>query len=148
MHYETLQSTSVPKKVNLPPCKQICCSEFTMCLTDDGFIYSFGSNFWGQLGLGDDKSYNSPQFISSLKDVEFIACGRYHTFCKTLNNEIFCWGGSGYGQLGLGNTDNQNTPILCSSLSNEDVIDIKCGGIHTLALTSNGMYYLVDIIIL
>jgi len=110
-----------------------------MCLNENGEVYSFGFNFGGQLGLGNnEENYNSPQIICSLKDVEFIECGGYHAFCKTLNNEIFCWGRNDRGQLGLENTDDQNTPILCSSLSNEDVIDIKCGESFTLVLTSNG----------
>ena len=131
--------TSIPQKVDLPPCAQISCGyNFTMCLSESGEVYSFGNNENGQLGIGNNDDYNSPQLISSLKDVEFIECGGYHTFCKTLNNEIYCWGFNSYGQLGLGNTDNQNTPILCSSLLNEDVRDIKCGYMHTLVLTSNG----------
>ena len=154
-----LSHTSIPQKVNLPPCAQISCGfNFTMCLSENGEVYSFGYNDDRQLGLGKNNTlyyqvtsllknlngrstldyYNTPQLISSLKDVEFIECGGYHTFCKTLNNEIFCWGKNDYGQLGLENRDNQNTPILCSSLSNEDVIDIKCGNNHTLVLTSNG----------
>ena len=137
---EKLKYTHIPQKVNLPPCKQISCnSHSTLCLTEDGILYSFGYNEEGQLGLGNnEENYNSPQLISSLKDVEFIECGGNHTFCKTLNNEIYCWGKNESGQLGLENNDNQNTPILCSSLSNEDIIDIKCGANHTLVLTSNG----------
>ena len=137
---EDVSHTSIPQKVNLPPCAQISCGEyFTMCLSESGEVYSFGYNQNGQLGLGNNEEiYNSPQVISSLKGVEFIECGGDHVFCKSLHNEIYCWGNNEYGQLGLGNTDNQNTPILCSSLSNEDVIDIKCGYNHTLVLTSNG----------
>ena len=135
----TLRFTPIPQKVNLPPCAQISCGDyFAMCLTNDGFLYSFGSNNKGQLGLGNTQSMNSPQKIEFLKDVEFIECGNNHTFCKTLNNEIYCWGDNNCGQLGLGNNTNQNTPILCSSLSNEDVIDFKCGDEHSLVLTSNG----------
>jgi len=135
---DTLKYTSIPQKVNLPPCIQISCGgNFTMCLSESGEIYSFGNNETGQLGLGNNENYYSPQLISSLKDVEFIECGYSYTFCKTLNNEIFCWGYNCYGALGLDNTKNQKTPILCSSVSNEDVIDIKCGNAHTLVLTSN-----------
>ena len=134
-----LSHTSIPQKVNLPPCKQISCGyDFTMCLSENGEIYPFGNNINGQLGLGNNTILYSPQLISSLKDVEFIECGGDHTFCKTFNNEIYCWGKNYYGQLGLDNRVRQNTPILCSSLSNEDVIDIKCGVDHTLVLTSNG----------
>merc|ERR1712232_257903 len=117
-----------------------CGYHFTMCLSENGEVYSFGNNEYGQLGLGNNENYYSPQLISSLKDVEFIECGGYHIFCKTLNNEIFCWGYNCDGQLGLGNIieQYQNTPILCSSLSNEDFVDIKCGLYHTLVLKLNG----------
>ena len=112
-----LLETCIPQKVNLPPCTQTSCGYyFTMCLSENGEVYSFGYNEDGQLGLGNNEErYYSPQLISSLKDVEFIECGENYTFCKTLNNEIFCWGCNYHGQLGLENTDNQNTPILCSS---------------------------------
>ena len=137
---EDLSHTSVPQKVDLPPCKDVSCGfEFTMCLSETGEVYSFGRNKNGELGIGNtEESYYSPQLISSLKDVEFIESGGYHTFCKTLNNEVFCWGDNKYGQLGLENRDKQNTPILCSSLSNEEVVDIKCGNLFTIVLTSNG----------
>ena len=88
-----LSHTSIPQKVDLPPCTQISCGDnHTICLNESGEVYSFGRNDNGQLGLGNNESYYSPQLISSLKDVEFIECGGYHTFCKTLNNEIYCWG--------------------------------------------------------
>merc|ERR1712100_258772 len=113
--------------------------DHSVCLDNDGNVFTFGKNKYGQLGIGNnEESYNSPQLISSLKDVEFIECGAFHVFCKILNNEIYCWGSNYYGQLGLGNNDNQNTPILCSSLLKEDIVDIKCGYFHTLVLTSNG----------
>ena len=137
--FTALFYTYIPQKVDLPPCTQISCGDqFTMCLSESGEVYSFGINEYGSLGLGTYTNHNSPQLISSLKDVEFIECGRGHTFCKTSNNEIFCWGKNKYGQLVHGKTNCQDTPILCSSLSNEDVIDIKCGDNHTLVLTSNG----------
>ena len=133
---DTLEYTHIPQKVNLPSCKEVSCGRmFTICLSDDDLIYSFGHNENGQLGLGNNESYNSPKVIESLKDVEFIECGEAHAFCKTFNNEVYCWGYNYCGQLGLGNRDSQNTPKL-SSLSNEDIIDIKCGCAHTLVLTS------------
>ena len=90
---DNLDSTFIPQKVNLPPCKEVSCGNgFTICLSNDGFAYSFGYNQYGQLGLGNKNNYNSPQLISSLKDVEFVECGGYHVFCKTLNNEKYCWG--------------------------------------------------------
>ena len=136
---DTPKFTHIPQKVNLPPCAQISCGEnFTMCLLDNGDLYSFGFNDHGELGLGnEEETYNTPQKITTLTDVEFFDCGANHTICKTLQNEVYSWGNNYYGQLGLGNNDNQNIPILCSSLSNEDIVDIKCGSFHVLVLTAN-----------
>ena len=98
-------------------------------------MYSFGFNGYGQLGLGNTVTWDTPQIIKSLQEVEFIESGPFNVFCKTQNNQIYSWGYNGYGQLGLGNTDTQSSPI---QLSNEDVIDIKFCDFHTLVLTSNG----------
>lgn len=135
--------------------KQVSCGdEFTMCLSQNGDIYSFGYNFDGQLGRGNihtfgynrkrpenRKTYKSkdtlPSKIPTLKNVEYIQCGRNHTFCKIQDGEIYSWGDNEYGQLGIGNSINQLTPVR-NSLSREDTIDIKCGSKHTLILTSNG----------
>ena len=135
----TLYFTHITQKMNLPPCTQVSCgSAFTICLSENGELYSFGRNDLGQLGLGgDEPCYTSPQKLESLKHVEFVECGGNHVFCKTLNDKIFCWGNNKNTQLGLGNTDNQNTPILCSSLLNEYIFDFKCGAKHTLALVIN-----------
>ena len=139
MDKDALDYTHIPQKVNLPPCKEVSCGDnFTICLSCDGFLYSFGQNSNGELGLGNNEEiYSSPQKFDFLENIEFIECGGHHTFCKTLNNEIYCWGLNEDGQLGLGNTENQNIPILCSSLLSEDVVDIKCGLFHSLALTVN-----------
>merc|ERR1712000_577458 len=111
-----------------------------MCLSENDEVYSFGRNNYGGLGLGNNENYNSPQLISSLKNVEFIEYGGYHTFCKTLNNEIFCWGRNSSGQLGLENTDNHNTPILCSSLSNGYVLSCGHNGYGQLGREINDNY--------
>ena len=61
-------------------------------MSEDGRLYSFGSNSLGQLGIGSyAQKHPSPQIIESLRDVEFIDCGGNHTFCKTLHNEVYCW---------------------------------------------------------
>ena len=136
---DTLQYTHIPQKVNLPPCKEVSCGiRFAICLSEDGFIYSFGCNNFGQLGIGNNvKSYNTPQKIESLCDVEFIECGGEHVFCKTENNEVYSWGYNIYGQLGTGNDTDLNSPTICTTLSNEDIIDIKSCLYHTIVLKSN-----------
>ena len=61
-----LSHTSIPQKVNLPPCTQISCGDnFTMCLSENGEVYSFGHTRNGQLGVeNNEENYYSPQLIS------------------------------------------------------------------------------------
>ena len=45
----------------------------------------FGSNNWGQLGLGHEKNIEKPSCVKSLKKekAKLIACGRSHTIVAT-----------------------------------------------------------------
>ena len=142
---DTLRQTFKPQKVNLPPCKDVSCGyDFTICVSVIGELYSFGENKKGQLGLGhNDENYNFPQKIEYLNDAEFVECGYSFVFCKTLNNQLFSWGSNSNGELGLGHSDEKHLPMECSLplLLNEIIVDIKCGGDHTLILTSRKEVY-------
>ena len=129
-----------PKKVNLPPIKQISCGEnFTMCLSEEGDLYSFGDNYFGQLGVENNENLLVIK-VESLNNVEFVECGDEYTFCKTLDNKIYCWGNNSSGQLGIKGEISYRLPFLCENWPN-DIVDIKCGATHTLVLTSNLQVY-------
>ena len=131
-----------PQKIELPSIQQVSCGgNFTICLSDDGCLYSFGTNYYGQLGIGNnEKSYSSPQIIKSLENIDFVECGGDHVFCKTLNNDIYSWGNNRMGQLGIENTEDQNLPYKCENWP-DNIVDIKCGAVHTLVLTENQEVY-------
>ena len=136
----SLLFTHVPQKINLPPCKEVACGySFSMCLTEDGVLYSFGFNGNGQLGLGKEKEYfDTPQRIDSIQDIEFVECGSDSTVCKTTSNKIYSWGLNYLEHLGISNIRVQNTPYECKDWPGEDIVDIRCGNGFTLLLTSNG----------
>ena len=138
--YNELVFSSEPIKVELPSVIQVSCSAFSnVCLTIEG-LFSFGDNRYGALGLGKKESCNSPQLIDSLQDVEFIESGGGHHICKCLNGDIYSWGFNGYGQLGIGTDTCQNSPVKCINWP-DDIVDIKCGGSHTLVLTNTQEVY-------
>lgn len=87
---------------NIPPIKQVSCgSNFTVCVTEDGHVYSFGSNKHGQLGLGDNLrgEFNiNPCRAEVLQEIDFVACGGLHTICKTFYGEIYVFGLNFHGQ--------------------------------------------------
>ena len=46
------------------------CHSFFIC--ENGEIYSCGENFWGQLGLGNNQEYSTPQEVFYLKGKDII----------------------------------------------------------------------------
>ncbi len=86
----------------------------TICLLEDGQVLAWGSNYYGQLGLGDTKNRITPTPIPGLTGVgvKSIAAGGFHTICLLEDGRVVAWGGNNYGQLGLGDTENRNTPVL------------------------------------
>ncbi|XP_012562539.1 serine/threonine-protein kinase Nek9 [Hydra vulgaris] len=69
-----------------------------------GRLLTFGSNTFGELGLGDYQSRNFPSLVSGLlngKEVTICNCGDNFTVVATADNQIFSWGCGENGRLGL-----------------------------------------------
>jgi alpha-tubulin suppressor-like RCC1 family protein len=81
----------------------------TLATTDKGDIFSWGSNRFGQLGVGGLGSGETgggsllPQKLENFKKsvVIAIAAGDSHSVCFTDNGELFAWGSNKEGQLGI-----------------------------------------------
>ena len=127
---------NIPQKIGLSLIKEISCGyDFSMCLSRDGELYSFGANYYGQLGHGDTVTLNHPKKIEIMKEVDFVQCSYFYVICKNIDDEIFVWGINDNGQLGIGHKKNQMTPFKHENWM-KDVVDVKCGREHTLVLTS------------
>merc|ERR550534_1430788 len=109
---------------------------------ENGKIYSFGSNDYGQ--LGHHKSRTRAELVEGLDAhvIADVACGSHHTLVKNEWGEIFAWGSNSKGQLGF-DTQGQIVPIpkMIKTLATKHVIQIACGQNHSLALTNVGELY-------
>lgn len=102
----------------------------------DGKLWTFGNNFYGQLGLGYYSSrVLTPTEVPGLSNVVAVACGQYHTAVILSDGRLWTFGSNNDGQLGLQNNIGYNTPQQVS-LSN--VVAVACGGFHTAAILSDG----------
>lgn len=72
-------------------------------------LYCWGSNRFGQLGLGDVKRRLSPEQVTS-KGWKGPSSGFEHTCSTKVDFTLWCWGGNSAGQLGLGNHDSKLVP--------------------------------------
>jgi alpha-tubulin suppressor-like RCC1 family protein len=79
------------------------------------------------------------------KKIIDLTYGMYHYIAKIVDNKIYCWGNNYLGQMGNGKRDNStlsfNKPELNAYLSELNIISIKCGISHSIALTTNGEVY-------
>ncbi|XP_067113934.1 RCC1 and BTB domain-containing protein 1-like isoform X1 [Osmerus mordax] len=68
----------------------------SLALTDEGLLYTWGANTYGQLGTGNKSNQLSPVQIMTEKGsriIEIAACHSTHTSAaKTQSGQVFMWG--------------------------------------------------------
>ncbi len=118
---------------------------YTTCaIRDDNSLWCWGSNNYGQLGIGANGGYkNIPQKVKwSWKQV---SVGGWllltHVCAVSTSNSLDCWGYNNYGELGVGDTDNRNSPTWVKGGAEF----VSAGAFHTCGLIkslSEDQYYL------
>lgn len=81
----------------------------------------------------------SPKLVDFEKAVSLISCGNGHTAIVTDKGELYMFGRGKEGQLGREESIEsaagyRTTPKEIESFKNRKVVNVKCGGEHTLAL--------------
>ena len=85
----------------------------TVVVGEDGSVFSFGKNYSGQLGTGDDEARLAPTRLTELPaSVRQVAAGGGHTGMVTDAGDLLMCGKGEYGRLGLGDEGNRTTPTL------------------------------------
>lgn len=107
------------------------------------YTYIWGKGEHGQLGTGDRSGSNIPVIIDAFNSISItqISLGTSHTLALTNEGRLYSWGYGGDGRLGHGNTLDVLYPKLVETLINENIIEIKCGELHSAALTNEGKLY-------
>ncbi|XP_041500205.1 X-linked retinitis pigmentosa GTPase regulator isoform X1 [Microtus oregoni] len=131
-------------KNDVPICLS-CGDEHTAIVTGNNKLYMFGSNNWGQLGLGSKSAISKPTCIKALKPekVKLAACGRNHTLVSTDKGGVYAAGGNNEGQLGLGDTDDRDTfHQICFFTSKDSIKQLSAGANTSAALTEDGKLFM------
>ena len=148
---------------------QVACGRsHSLALTDCG-VYSWGSNRFGQLGLGDSqrpllalartstptwiafRDSNSPDgaggvgmATAGLSDVIVkISAGQYHSLAVDAGGRLYSWGWGVHGQLGHQHTNVEDVyrPTVVGLLRRHRIVDAAGGFAHSIALTAKGTVY-------
>lgn len=112
---------------------------FTLMLKENGTVWAWGNNQYGQLGNGTTEYSGIPQKISELTNIVYINAGSTFAFAINNNGEVFGWGNNRYAQLGDGTCTQRNKPVRISKLT--DVKKVSSGYYHSVALKNDGTVY-------
>ena len=110
--------------------------EHTVALKNDGTVWAWGNNRYGQLGDGTTTTRHTPVRVSNLTNVIEIAAGFDHTVALRSDGTVWAWGCNCMGELGDGTTNNSFVPRQVPGLNN--VTAIASGSAHVVALRSDG----------
>ena len=122
--------------------------EHTCALMVNGSVFCWGSNTFGQLGLGFLNAtgfYNAPMPVVNLPSPAIhVAAGGYHTCALLHDGAVMCWGSCQQTQIGdntaaCGAAQGRPSPAQVHGLgSGSGVVRIAAGRLHSCALMSNG----------
>lgn len=99
-------------------------------------FWSWGYNWYGQLGDGTDVAKNTPTQVSSTAVWKMVVAGDSHCIALKSDGTLWAWGANGYGQLGDGTILYKKTPIQIGTSS--DWKTVETGAMFTLAIKNNG----------
>ncbi|XP_048735252.1 serine/threonine-protein kinase Nek9-like isoform X2 [Ostrea edulis] len=131
-----------PRKVDdLEGVIQVSCGEdFTLCVSDEGKVHAFGSNYYGCLGVEEEDAVLSPLLVPffSSNPVEEISCGENHVAALTKDGDVYTWGCGEFGRLGLGSEDDFSTPQKVATPGKHLFKHVVSGCDGTFLITVNG----------
>ncbi|KAI7741577.1 hypothetical protein M8C21_019854 [Ambrosia artemisiifolia] len=141
-----IKQISTPVRVQgLEKVKLIAVGAFhNLALLEDGNLWVWGNNEYGQLGTGDTQPRSQPVPVQGLSDVKLVdvAAGGWHSTALTDEGEVYGWGRGEHGRLGFGDDKSSKmVPQQVQLLAGEDIIQVSCGGTHSVALTRDGCMF-------
>ncbi|XP_034385564.1 probable E3 ubiquitin-protein ligase HERC1 isoform X2 [Cyclopterus lumpus] len=115
--------------------KVACGTQFSVALTKDGKVFTFGQDRLIGLPEGRARNHNRPQQVPALSGVHIqdVAVGAEHTLVLSSTGDVYTWGSNSEGQLGLGHTNHVREPAAASALQEKNIHQISAGRCHSAA---------------
>ncbi|KAI3377882.1 hypothetical protein L3Q82_008463 [Scortum barcoo] len=118
--------------------KVACGTQFSVALTKDGKVFTFGQDRLIGLPEGRARNHNRPQQVPALSGIHIqdVAVGAEHTLVLSSTGDVYTWGSNSEGQLGLGHTNHVREPTVVTVLQGKNIHQISAGRCHSAAWTA------------
>ena len=123
----------------------------SLAIRDDGTLWAWGDNRFGQLGLGHTNDVLDPVQMGTNANWESVAAGWRHSMALRTDGTLWAWGENRFGQLGIGTTNSAFEPIQVGTDANWQAMSVSLGDpqrtdpyygdrrySHTLGLRTDG----------
>ncbi|MBI3500579.1 MAG: T9SS type A sorting domain-containing protein [Bacteroidetes bacterium] len=110
-------------------------SGHALALKNDGTVWAWGYNLFGELGDSTTVNKSSPVQVKVLTGIIAIEAGASHSLALKNDGTVWAWGRNDNGQLGDGTTIDRWTPVKVDSLTS--IMAIDAGANHSLALKND-----------
>ena len=136
-------ATSPVRIPNLPVIRAVAAGNGqSLALDEDGKVWGFGNNEYGQLGRGSFGGAINPtpayvldedgEPLGTQSRIIQISCGFIHCLALDANGEAYAWGSGAQGRLGLGDESAKNVATRLSNLPR--TIFVNAGQFHSVAV--------------
>ncbi|MDQ7083525.1 MAG: hypothetical protein Q9M36_00685 [Sulfurovum sp.] len=113
---------------------------YATAIKNDGTLWSWGNNTFGQLGIEATTDKSLPSKIGTATTWKIVSAGNAHTLAIKSDGTLWTWGWNvkwnGAGRLGDRRTINTLSPIQVGTAKTWKTV--SAGNEHTLAIKSDG----------
>lgn len=112
---------------------------FTISLKENGTVWTWGYNGYGQLGIGNKTTKKVPVQAVNINNVKDIGAGTNHAIALKEDGTVWTWGYNYYGQIGTGDTSVRLVPTQVVGL--RDIVEVEAYGNTSYAIDVRGDVY-------
>ena len=123
-------------------------ADFSLAVKNDGTVYAWGHNQFGQLGVHSDNDdpypvqVHGPGNVGYLSGITAVAAGDEFSVALKDDGTVWAWGHNNPYELGNGSLTDSNTPVQVEGPDGAgflaDVVAIAAGSYFSLAIKKDG----------